>query len=216
MQLLHEANSREGPDPAPDTTFPLSLDTAPPHQDLVLGPGTQRQIDVSLGGDSGYFVLVWYADGAAAEDLVAASRVVASISFPKGPVLKVPEPLRKRIVATGTAWRGENRSTWALLLYRNTQDGWCVRMDPLGVMCQHEEETGTTKPFEEQPLRLWGPWLARNGPQGAAFGTVSSAVDTVRFEFDDGSQAGAAIYSPPDDLGVSFRIFIYTIPRNPN
>lgn len=211
VQFRHQAISREGPDPEPDSAFPLSLDDAPPYQDpMRFDPGTHRQLDVSLGGDSGYVVVVWHADGAAADDLAAADRIVASISFPRGPLLEVPERLRKRVVAEGTAWEGENQSAWRVLVYWRTDDGWCVRMDPLGVMCEHEETTGATRPFNEQPFLMWGPWLARSGPQGAAFGTVSGAVETVRFEFEDGEQAEADIYSPPDDIGVSFRLFVYT------
>ena len=114
------------------------------------------------------------------------------------------------VVAGGVAWAGSNRMSWSLILYRNRQDGWCLSLVPLGLMCEHEEERGTTTTFGRRALITWGPWLRTSGPQGGAFGVVSNDVTSVRFEFSDGTTAVAHIYLPPEDMNASFKLFTYT------
>ena len=66
------------PGPGPDTTFPLSLASAPPPEAMD-GEPPGVTVPVSLGGDGRYSVRVWLGAEATSEDRAAAERVVASI-----------------------------------------------------------------------------------------------------------------------------------------
>ena len=65
---------------SPDTAFPLSLDlTSPVPPEAHPPQAPSRYLLVTVGGQSGYRVMVWLGQGASADDLAAAGRIVASI-----------------------------------------------------------------------------------------------------------------------------------------